>query len=341
VHILPHWNWPGREGQPIDVRVYANTDEVELLLNERSLGRQTRPPHGHLQWRVPYAAGSLTARGYNKAGKLVASETVATTGSGSAVRLTVDRARIRADGDDVALVRVTVVDREGRVVPTANQSIKFEVSGAARLIGMGNGDPGSHEADKPAEFHRYAAAGSWRLKPVARQEDAAALLSEAGSSGWRDPFGWVPPDQQPADGAWNVVCASFERPAAAADERVVLLLGDIAPGYQAYLNGRAVTPHHQDGLSVIDLDPAQLVDNNTLNLVFATPAGGTRKLFDEAQGGRRWLTLRTTQPAAPWQRSVFNGQAQVILQSTGSAGRATLRASSDGLDLATLTIDTF
>jgi len=340
VHVLPHWNWPGREGQPIDVRVYANTDEVELLLNGRSLGRKALPRYAHLQWSVPYAPGSLTARGY-KGGKLVASETVATTGDGSAVRLAVDRARIRADGDDVAVVRVSVVDREGRVVPTANQRIKFEVSGPVRLIGMGNGDPGSHEADKPAEFHRYAALGGWRLQGVARPEDATALLTPAASASGRDPFAWVPPEKQPADSAWNVVTANFARPAVPAGERAVLFVGDIAPGQQLYVNGRAVTPRREEGIGAIDLDPALLSDNNTLTVVFATPPGGTRKLFDEAQGGRRWVTLRTTTPAAPWQRSVFNGHAQVILQSSGTPGRATLHASGDGLEAASLTFDTF
>ncbi len=340
VHVLPHWNWPGREGQPIDVRVYANTDEVELLLNGRSLGRQALARYAHLQWRVPYAPGSLVARGF-KAGQLVASETVATTGEGAAVRLAVDRARIRADGDDVALVRVSVVDREGRVVPTASQRIRFEVSGAARLIGMGNGDPGSHEADKPAELHRYAAATRWQLKAVARPEDAAVLLADTGGAGWRDPFAWVPPEQQPADAAWNVLKARFARPAVDAGASVLLFVGDIAPGQQLYLNGRAVTARRVEGMGAIDLDPAQLADDNTLTFVFATPGGGTRKLFDEALGGRRWLTLRSTTPAAPWQRSVFNGQAQVILQSTGTPGRATLRASGDGLGQASVTIDSF
>jgi beta-galactosidase len=338
VHVLPHWNWPGREGQLIDLRVYANTDEVELLLNGRSLGRKPLERYGHLAWSVPYQPGQLTARGY-KAGQLVASETVATTGDGSAVRLTVDRSGIRADGDDVAVVSVTVVDREGRVVPTAQQRIRFEVEGAARLIGMGNGDPGSHEADKPAELHRYAAARNWRHKAIARPEDAAPLLADTGSAGWRDPFVWVPPEQQPADAAWNLVTAEFARPAVASGDRTVLFLGDIAPGQQVYLNGRAVTPRREEGMGAIELDPSQLNDRNNLAVVFPTPSGGTRKLFDEAQAGRRWLTLRSTTPAAPWERSVFNGHAQVILQSTGAAGRATLRASGDGLAPATLTID--
>jgi beta-galactosidase len=339
VHLLPHWNWPGREGQPIDVRVYANTDEVELLLNGRSLGRKPLQRHGHLEWSVPYAPGELTARGY-KAGQLVASETVATTGQGSALRLAADRPQLRADGSDVAVVSVTVVDREGRVVPTAQDRIRFEVDGAARLIGMGNGDPGSHESDKPAELHRYAGAGSWRHKAVARPQDTAALLSDAGSEGWRDPFAWTPPEQQRVDGAWNVVQAVFARPAAAAGDRAVLFVGEAAAGQQLFLNGRAVTPRREEGMAAIDLDPAQLADRNTLAIVFATPAGGTRRLFDEAQSGRRWFTLRTTTPAAPWQRSVFNGHAQVILQSTGRAGRATLRALGDGLEAATLTVET-
>lgn len=339
VHVLPHWNWPGREGQPIDVRVYANTDEVELLLDGRSLGRKPLVRHGHLAWRVPYAPGQLTVRGY-QGGQLVASETVATTGNGSAVRLAVDRTRIRADGQDVAVVRVSVVDREGRTVPTAQHTIRFEAEGAARLIGMGNGDPGSHEADKPAELHRYAAATSWHHKALARQQEAEALLADTGTAGWRDPFAWVPPDKQPADGAWNVVRAVFARPALAAGDHLVLLLGDIAPGQQVSLNGRAVTLRREAGMAAIDLDPALLTDSNTLDITFATPPGGLRKLFDGAQAGRRWLTLRSTTPAAPWQRSVFNGHAQVILQSTGAAGHATLRATGEGLEAATLAIET-
>jgi beta-galactosidase len=338
VHVLPHWNWPGREGKPIDVRVYANTDEVELLLNGKSLGRKPLQRYGHLQWSVPYAPGSLTAHGY-QGGQLVTSETVATTGDGTAVRMSVDRARIRADGTDVAVVTVNVVDREGRTVPIAGQPISFDVEGPARLIGMGNGDPGSHEADKPTEHHRYAAATGWQQQGAARREDAAALLVDTGKAGWRDPFAWVPPEQQPADGAWNIVRASFPRPSAGG--RVVLFVGEAAPGQQVYLNGRAVTPRPEEGMGAIDLDPAQLGDSDTLALVFATPAGGTRKLFDEAQGGKRWVTLRTTTPAGPWQRSVFNGHAQVLLQSTGGTGRVTLRAGGEGLAPAVLSIDAF
>ncbi|MFG6488462.1 beta-galactosidase GalA [Roseateles sp. BYS78W] len=335
VHLLPHWNWPGREGQPVDVRVYANTDEVELLLNGRSLGRKALQRYGHLQWSVPYAPGSLTARGY-KAGKLVTQETVSTTGDGKAVRLSVDRAKLRAGGDDVAVVTVNVVDREGRVVPTASNRIAFETTGPVRLIGMGNGDPGSHEADKPAELHRYAAATGWRHHALARPEDAAPLLADAGSAGWRDPFAWVPMDRQPADGAWNLVTATLDRQVPAG-QRLVLLLGEAAPGVRYFLDGRPITPRAEAGMAAVDLEPSDVPGQ--LAVAFPTPAGGTRALFDAAQSGRRWATLRSTTPAAPWQRSVFNGQAQVILQSTGETGRATLHARGDGLAAAEAVID--
>jgi beta-galactosidase len=338
LHVLPHWNWPGREGQPVDVRVYTNTDEVELLLNGRSLGRKARAPHGHLQWDVPYEPGRLTARGW-RAGTLVATLTAATTGVGHAVQLSVDRTRLHAGGDEVALVRVTVVDRDGRVVPTAAHRIAFETSGPVRLIGMGNGDPGSHEADRPAEWHRYAAATRWRHRGITRPDEAAALLADGGGTGWRDPFAWVPPDRQPADSAWNVVQASFARDAAAG-QRSVLFVGEVAPGATFHLDGRAVTPRQEAGMAAIDLEPGG-AGESTLTIVFPTPPGGTRALFDAAQGGRRWATLRHTTPPAPWQRSVFNGQAQVILQSTGEAGRATLRATGEGLVPATLAIDSF
>ena len=120
----------------------------------------------------------------------------------------------------------------------------------------------------------------------------------------------------------------------------MLFLGEVAPGAQFYLDGRAVSPRQESGMAAVDLSPGT-GGESTLTVVFPTPAGGTRALFVAAQGGRRWAVLRHTTPAGPWVRRVFNGQAQVILQSTGSAGRATLRAAADGAVPATLDIDVF
>ena len=153
LHILPHWNWPcrlgdsGREGREIDVWCHSNCDEVELRLNGASLGRKQMPRNGHLEWKVQYAPGKLEARGY-RGGEQIATAEAATTGPAAAIRLEPDRIAINADGEDVSLVTVSVVDSEGRVVPVADNEIAFRLSGAGRIIGVGNGDPSSHEPDK-------------------------------------------------------------------------------------------------------------------------------------------------------------------------------------------------
>jgi len=147
LHVFPHWNWPGRQGQDIDVWVYSNCQSVELFLNGRSLGRQNMRRDGHLEWKVKYEPGVLWAVG--RRGEQKAAEArIETTGQATAIRLVPDRATLRADGEDVAMVRVEVVDAQGRIVPDADNEIAFEASGSGRLIGVGNGDPSSHESDK-------------------------------------------------------------------------------------------------------------------------------------------------------------------------------------------------
>ncbi|MDE3066877.1 MAG: DUF4982 domain-containing protein [Verrucomicrobiota bacterium] len=154
VHIFPHWNWPRREGQNIPVWCFSNCDEVELFLNDRSLGRQTMPEFSHLQWdHVSYQPGRLEARGYLK-GRVVARQVVETTGAPAALKLMPDRRRLVADGQDTVPVAVAVVDSHGRVVPTAGNKIVFDVSGAGANAGVGNGDPSCHEPNQAS--HRSA-----------------------------------------------------------------------------------------------------------------------------------------------------------------------------------------
>jgi len=89
VHIFPHWNWPGREGQEIDVRCFSNCEEVELFLNNRSLGRKTMEKNSHLEWMVKYEPGTLLARGYAKGNEVVTNR-VETTGDPAAIQLAPD-----------------------------------------------------------------------------------------------------------------------------------------------------------------------------------------------------------------------------------------------------------
>jgi beta-galactosidase len=156
LHLFPHWNWEGREGEEIPVWVHSNLDEVELLVNGKSLGRQTVPRLGHVEWKVRYEPGTITAHGW-KDGKIVLTEERTTTGPAVALRLEADRTEIDADGEDIAILTVSAVDSEGRAVPTANVLVDFKVTGEGALIGVGNGDPNCPESDK--EPHRSLFSG--------------------------------------------------------------------------------------------------------------------------------------------------------------------------------------
>jgi beta-galactosidase len=147
LHLFPHWNWAGREGEPIDVWAFGNVDEVELLVNGASLGKLPMNRNSHVAWKVPYAPGKIEARGL-KNGKVTITDVRETTGAPAAIVLRPDRNRINADGEDVVVLEVQVVDAAGRVVPTADDQISFSVNSTMELIGVGNGDPSSHGPDK-------------------------------------------------------------------------------------------------------------------------------------------------------------------------------------------------
>lgn len=155
LHILPHWNWEGQEGKTKEIWVYSNFEEVELFLNENSLGRKKRDPYGHLEWKAGYEPGQLRAVGYRE-GEVCMQKVICTTGKPYALMIEADRTSLRADGCDTACIRVSIVDENGQVVPTSNNLIQFSVKGGGRILGVGNGDPSSHEHDKAEQRHAFA-----------------------------------------------------------------------------------------------------------------------------------------------------------------------------------------
>jgi beta-galactosidase len=150
LHVFPHWNWEGRDGEETSVWAYSNADEVDLLVNGKSQGSKKVPHLGHVEWKVRYEPGSIEARA-SKDGKVILTEKRETTGAASQIRLTADRKEINADGEDVVIIKVEGLDKDGRLVPTAANRLAFNVSGAGKLIGVGNGDPNCQESDKEAK----------------------------------------------------------------------------------------------------------------------------------------------------------------------------------------------
>ena len=150
VHIFPHWNWPGKEKDTIKVHCYTSCDEVELFLNGKSQGKKKAEPYKKLIWSVVYKPGKLEAKGY-KGGKLITKDIVETTAAPAELTLSSDVNTLKADGCDVSVIRVAIKDDKGRVVPTANNLVKFSIEGPGRIIGTGNGNPTSYEPDKASQ----------------------------------------------------------------------------------------------------------------------------------------------------------------------------------------------
>lgn len=158
VYLAPHWNWQGKEGQPIRVMVMANTERVQLKLNGKDIGEQKTDPYRMNFFTLPYAAGKLEALGVN-GDNVVAKAAVETTGEAVALQLIPDRKHLLANGTDAIPITVQAVDSKGRVVPGADNLVSFEIAGAGKSIGHGNGNPNSHEDEKGKTrqlFHGFA-----------------------------------------------------------------------------------------------------------------------------------------------------------------------------------------
>ena len=148
LHIFPHWNLQGHEGEEVEVWAYSNCDEVELTVNGKKLGRQPMPQNGHLKWKAVYQPGRVEATGY-KNGKRILTKTIETTKAATKVVLKADRPQIAADGQDMAIVNIELHDQKGRFVPNACPVLTFCLEGDASIIGCGNGDPSYLGSDHP------------------------------------------------------------------------------------------------------------------------------------------------------------------------------------------------
>jgi beta-galactosidase len=317
VHLLPHWNWPGKEGQPIDVRSYSNCDEVEVLLNGKSLGRRNQPRLKELTWPVPYAPGTLTAIAY-KGGQEVSRDVVQTTGDATAVQLIPDRLAIKADGRDVSVVTVRAVDDQGRTVPTANNLIHFQVEGPGKIIGVGNGDPACHEPDVYVEQVQAITVDKWKSSTSADLGNPPEVADTFDDSGWKDNDSG---DETKEPGKLRVYravanIANLDSVSAAA------FVSHAESGYQLFINGNRLT-------DLSDVSGKLRAGKNTIAVLGAVE-----------KNKHLGVCFRLGTPAEAWKRSVFCGLAQVLVQSSDVGGRVTLTATGDGLKKTVLSIDT-
>lgn len=343
LHLLPHWNWPGREGHEFRVDALSNCQEVELFLNGASLGRKAMKPNSKLTWKVKYAPGTLSAKGFDAAGKVVAETKVETTGEATTLRLTPDRKSINADGEDVAVFTVAAYDAQGRLVPVAQNKINFDLAGPGRIIGVGNGDPGCHEPDTyvasvPA---RRVALNEWRwqVAKVAGSSDARPEYTTGfDDSVWNTLKGQGGGEQ--ATITTDDTRAIYRAHLALTAEELsgsgvqILFNGCDDEGWY-FVNGQFVGETHDwDAKPAFDITKFLHAGDNVIAVLCSN--GG------ELGGLNPNVTVDIALKPKPvqWSRSLFNGLAQIIVQSTRDAGEINLTARADGLTPDTTTVRT-
>ena len=339
LHLLPHWNWAGKEGENIDVWAYRNCDSVELFLNGKKLGRKFVQPCSHAEWNVKYEAGTLVAERFN-GGKKVVKDSALTTGKPAKLILVPDQAHITADGEDVAVVTVRVEDMEGRTVPTADNMIHFAIKGPGKIIGVGNGDPASHEPERFIESVTVAAILDLKMKRADPAGNPQEVSPECDDSGWKTAFASGDREgRAPQDSSERVVIrGKFNLRALKPRTRVTLLTKSIEEVQDIYVNGHLIAK----GVKRDAAGQEYLLDKSLVNEgenVFAV-SGPPLVRRD------KWETLnmdsglvQVVEPAGEWNRSAFNGVARVIVQSGHVAGEIELTAMSPGLEYGTLKIE--
>lgn len=162
LHILPHWNWEGREGEKIPVFVYTNYPSAELFINGKSYGRQTKHKNGtvenryRLMWHdAVYQLGEVRVVAYDEQGNPVAEKTIRTAGKPHHIELVTDRSSLLADGKDLAYVTLRIVDKDGNLCPNDGRLVSFKVKGAGKYRASANGDPTCLDLFHKPEMHAF------------------------------------------------------------------------------------------------------------------------------------------------------------------------------------------
>jgi beta-galactosidase len=335
--LVPHWNWAGKEGQPVKVMALCNADRLALSLNGKLIEEKQVDPFQMVEWQVPYAPGRLEAIA-KKNGREVARYVVETTGQPVSLRLTPDRQTLAGDGCDAVPVTVEAVDAQGRPVPTANLAVAFQISGQGQLIGVGNGDPNCHEPEVflPAPPRSVAVSG-WRWKLANVPDDRGVLPEYANSF---DDSAWSV--LKPTDGytVKEHTTAIFRAHVTLTEEDLksdvvrLRVAGCDDEGWFFVNNQFAGESRDWSKPPMIDIKKHLRVGDNVI-AVGVKNAGGQGGLKPDVN-----LDFLGVPTNLKWSRSLFNGLAQIIVQSKREAGEIKLTATAEGIAPATVVLKT-
>jgi hypothetical protein len=337
LHLIPHWNWPGMEGQNIKVMAITNADTVALRLNGKVLEEKMVDPIDMLEFQVPYQPGKLEAVA-KKNGKEIARFAVETTDAAAALEIIPDRKSLAGDGADAMPLTLRAVDARGREVPTANLMVHFDAQGPASIIGVGNGDPNCHEPEKYLEKAippvRLDDGWKWSAVKDFAAEGMPEVFVDHDDANWQSceitPERGVLPSGQNGVFRRKITLSADDMGAS----KILLNLGMVDDRGHLYVNGRKMgeattwsTP------LVVDIKPALREGANLIAV----------SVFNESHfgglGKGASLSFTGRKSDVGWKRILFNGLAQVIVQSErGGAGELVFRATAQGLKSAEVRI---
>ena len=339
LHIIPDWNWKGREGQDSKVTVYSNCDEIELFLNNKSLGKKDMPHNGHLEWMVRYQPGVLSARGYT-ANKEILESKIDSSGNASAIQLIPDRTLINADGEDVSVITVQTADRNGVIAGHDSSKINFTLDGPGKIIGVGNGDPSCHEADRFFKIVKTSKIEKLKELAVNNLKDRPETAVGFKDSTWKPALISLRSDDWRAYvDTLLVIRGTFEIADLTDETEVNLFTKSIVENQSVYVNGHLLASNIKRDAP----NQAYRLDHKIIKSgknEYAVTGQRFRKKQQWDEPNTDPGLVQTISPASQWNRSVFNGLAQIIVQSTKDPGELTLKASSEGLQTAEIKIQT-
>lgn len=327
VRLLPHWNWPGKEGKEIDVWVHTNCNTVELFLNKKSLGKKSVKQYGHLEWKVTYQPGTLEAVGY-KNGKKVLTDVQKTTSTPAAIQLTPHKTVLKG-ATDIAVVTVEVLDKKGLHVPVADNEITFEVKNGT-LLGVGNGNPTSLENDKFIDGIQLVSVTGLQEQALTAA-DFPKALPQYNEADWKEAF---------KNRDYKNFAPAYAYKASFALEKtdgvnVTFFYKKIGVDAVVFVNGVKISALANDAQQFVMDAKVLKQGNNTINII-ATPE---HKIHDWDVINADPGVIQLVTPAAPWKRKLFNGYAQVIIQPDGSGKPLELTAKSSGIREAKLILN--
>jgi len=330
LHLLPHWNWKGEEGKPIPVKVYSNCDQVELFLNKKSLGKKDMKVNSHLSWMVNYAAGTLEAVGF-KNGKKILTDVVKTTSD--PIQVAITQESIPFEKPNTAILTVDVRDASGNRVPTAVNDLNFEITGPAKIIGVGNGNPTSLEPDQFIEQINVVRIENFKEKAISGIDDLSELNSPM--TDWTDAFKAERTQDFGKKVKALIYRGDFNLTDWSDDTKITFFYKSIGKEQTIYINGKKIADRFMENKKGNDfvLDKSVLKAGKNTIAILATPILKSQSWDSVNTDPGAFQLLKQ---ADTWKRKLFSGLAQVIVQFNGENGPVTLKASSVGLKPATL-----